>query len=230
NQHVVGEVERLQDSNERKEFEERNKVKITPKVWVFFTREEKYEATIEYISHDYDMAILKIDRKNDRKKPRCLALSNKNPEELPRGTAVMCCGFPAIDRQPTTVREAVNAILAKEVGGRYIEQQLAAKAFDFSLRRGFVNVRAHDYRYMKVDPETNKILEAWPKDALCIQHDAEIFGGNSGGPLLLEDGTVVGINAIKVTGGAEQARLNYAITLPQLRKDIEKIVPGAIWR
>jgi S1-C subfamily serine protease len=214
NQHVVNETDKLRNSRDRTDAEERLRIKIVPKLWVFFTRDQKYEAEIIHISDDYDMAILKVDRKSSR----CFALSSQNPEELPRGMAVMVCGFPGVDRQAITTREELDSALRKKAA-RVVEQHLPDRAFDFSLRKGVINVKPHDFKD-----------DLWTKPALCIQHDAEIFGGNSGGPLLREDGTVLGINTWKVTGGKDQIRFNYSITLPQLRKEIDKYVPDAKWR
>ncbi len=45
-----------------------------------------------------------------------------------------------------------------------------------------------------------------------LQHDASINHGNSGGPLLNEDGQIIGINTMMVRGGQEQAEgLSFAI-------------------
>jgi S1-C subfamily serine protease len=214
NQHVVNETDKLRHSHDRIEAESKLGIKIVPKLWVFFTREQKYEAEIIHISDDYDMAILKVDRKSNR----CFALSSQNPEEVPRGMPVMVCGFPGVDRQAITTTEELDAAMRKKAA-RVVEQHLPDRAFDFSLRKGVVNVKPHDFKD-----------DLWTKPAFCIQHDAEIFGGNSGGPLLREDGTVLGINTWKVTGGNDQIRFNYSITLPQLRKEIDKYIPGAMWR
>ena len=73
------------------------------------------------------------------------------------------------------------------------------------------------------------------REANYLVHTARIATGNSGGPLIARDGTVLGINTlgISVQMGKErviQEGQNYALTLPQLRKEIDQHVPGIVWR
>ena len=60
-----------------------------------------------------------------------------------------------------------------------------------------------------------------------IQHDATIHKGNSGRPLLAEDGTAVGINTLKHTSAAG---VQWSLSLPQLRAVIDRHAPGAVWK
>ncbi len=60
-----------------------------------------------------------------------------------------------------------------------------------------------------------------------IQHSAPISGGNSGGPLIYEDGSVIGINTL-VTFDKGQAGVGvkyYALSLNQALAEISRNVP-----
>lgn len=57
------------------------------------------------------------------------------------------------------------------------------------------------------------------KQFYAYQIDATISGGNSGGPLFLEDGSIIGINAFGVTYGTDKA--NYSIAIDELVKVLE---------
>lgn len=57
------------------------------------------------------------------------------------------------------------------------------------------------------------------KQFYSYQIDAQISGGNSGGPLFLEDGSIIGINAFGATYGVDKA--NYSIAIDQLIKILE---------
>jgi S1-C subfamily serine protease len=213
NLHVVEQVDQDLNSQLRKDFEAKNLMTITPKIWVFFGRDDKSEAQIFYMSHDYDLAILKINRKSNH----FLALSSKNPAEIPRDLHVAAYGFPGADRVVLSEKEHLER-LSRQKSARYAEQNLKDRDFDFSLRDGKINVLAHDVNF-----------DQWPKPINCVQHSAEIHHGNSGGPLVLDDGTVIGINTWKGSG-KDDLRVYFSMTLPQLRKDIDKVVPNAIWR
>jgi hypothetical protein len=165
------------------------------------------------MSHDFDLAILKISRKSNH----FLTLSSKVPADLHRDLHVTAYGFPGADRVVLSEKEHLER-LSRQKSARYAEQNLKDKDFDFSLRDGKINVLPHEVNF-----------DQWPKPINCIQHSAEIFHGNSGGPLVEDDGIVIGINTWK--GAAkDDLKVFYSMTLPQLRKDIDKCVPGAIWR
>jgi serine protease Do len=60
-----------------------------------------------------------------------------------------------------------------------------------------------------------------------IQHNADINPGNSGGPLSTTEGVVLGINTLRHEGASG---VFYSLSLPQLREEITKHAPNAVWR
>lgn len=87
----------------------------------------------------------------------------------------------------------------------------------FTITRGIVS-----------KPDTPSDTQ-WASLNHAIEHDARIRGGNSGGPLIAEDGSVVGVNY----AGDDQNDLNLAIhrdevlrVLPDLQKDIDVLSLG----
>ena len=79
---------------------------------------------------------------------------------------------------------------------------------DYTLTSGIVGS-------VTADGETN-----WASVDGVMQHDAQILGGNSGGPLVDENGQVVGINY----AGSVQFNTNYAISAAEARPIIDQLV------
>ncbi|MDH4171932.1 MAG: S1C family serine protease, partial [Acidimicrobiia bacterium] len=82
---------------------------------------------------------------------------------------------------------------------------------DFTLTRGIISTTT-------ADGETN-----WASVDGVLEHDARIRGGNSGGPLVDENGRVVGINY----AGNDQSDQNYAITAAEAEGVIATLRGGS---
>jgi serine protease Do len=81
---------------------------------------------------------------------------------------------------------------------------------DYTLTDGIVGS-------VDADGETN-----WASVDGVLQHSAQILGGNSGGPLVDENGAVVGVNY----AGSQQFNTNYAISAQDARPVIDRLVTG----
>lgn len=213
NRHVVIEVDNKSRSRDIADLEERARATITPTVWVFFSRKEKYEAKIKYISENYDLAVLKIERKM----PYHFALSRKKIDEYLPDMTVMACGFPGMQRE--IIRVATGKDIHEATGP--VEVQFPEEAFHSNEETGKITTEPFEWKHSEL-----------VRDPYVIQHTADIFHGNSGGPLVLPDGTVIGINTYGFTAKKEgdSKKVNLSITLPQLEEEINKYVPDVAWR
>ena len=97
-----------------------------------------------------------------------------------------------------------------------IDSSTNPASFSVSKTRGDINTRAE-----------LKLMNDGEKESYILRHSAKIFGGNSGGPLVLPSGAVIGINT---WSHKKIETFNYALTLPQQRKEIDTYVPTAVWR
>lgn len=81
---------------------------------------------------------------------------------------------------------------------------------DYTLTRGIVGS-------IEADGESS-----WASVDSVIQHDAQILGGNSGGPLVDENGHIVGVNY----AGNDDFNTNYAIAAQDARPVIDQLANG----
>ena len=176
---------------------------VTRQVWVYFGREQKYVAKIVYESARHDLAILKIDGADELAKLRLASYAN-----VARGTEVYACGFPDAANGALSDSELREELRRKKTLSK-IETYFKARDFDFVSTRGSVSRIAKE--------EQGRV---W------IQHDASIHFGNSGGPLIDDAGVVLGINT---KGNIAAPGINFAVSMPQLRKELEAHIPGLEW-
>ena len=161
-----------------------------------------YPARILAMSDRYDMAILRINISNS---PH-FALAEE--DSVPRNENVFAIGFPSGASTELTVKGEVEALVREEIATTISE------FFDES-----------DFTYTQTSGAVSR-LESKSGAGDVIQHTANINKGNSGGPLIDQNGRVVGIN----TFGVIDINTFYAVGLHQLRPEVDAIVSGAVWK
>lgn len=204
NRHVVEELATGTDAELFRKLKLNPKLEVEMKAWVLFPREE-YPAELIWTSDSFDLAVLKIDR------PSGPYLRLSGTPDLDRGTTVFAFGFPGAARTPLSDEER-SAAAQRLDDAREVGEYFTWRDRQFSETRGTVS---------RVIDEDTRLGRRW------VQHTAEISPGNSGGPLVTEDGVVRGIN----TQGIQQtAGMNYALSLFQLKRELEQHIPGLVWQ
>lgn len=149
---------------------------------------------------------MKVDYKDKKERPYFLL---KEKPELRQTTQVYALGFPA----------AVSKSLSLGTEGKedtrklseQVESSLGEADFRYSITGGIINLIRSD------------------RGIEYIIHGAQISGGNSGGPLIDKDGTVLGINTLKGVdkdGDIGSVTNYYALSFPQMIREIKKQVPS----
>ena len=178
-------------------------IDVQPIVWVFFGK-EKFVAMIRYVSPQFDLAILKVDRAD---KP-FFRLSTS--AALPRAMPVYALGYPGAAREMMTEEEIMQTV-RRQAKAETVDQKFKSSDFEFVLTSGTVS---------RTKTEEGAVGRSW------IQHNVNIHPGNSGGPLVTSEGLVVGINTLTHRNAAG---VSLSLSMPQLRQEIERSVPGVRW-
>lgn len=130
-----------------------------------------------------DLAAIKV---KDLKLPP-VVFAEEKPQQ---GVSVRAVGFPGLGDDDSDYRKLVNRIY--EGGGKNIQN--AAELLDLtipSITGGILNnIKEEQWG-----------IEGSRDRALVISHDAQITPGNSGGPLINEQGQVIGVNTATVSKG-----------------------------
>ncbi len=200
NKHVVEEHVKLTRADAMiRELETTKSMKIQPHLWVYFAR-ERFEARVIYTGAKLDVAVLKVERNGP-----CFHLADGR--DAVQGTHIYALGFPAAASQNLSVEGAIQKSMRKV--SENVESVLDEADFRYSITDGIVSLLRKEVG-----------IE-------YIQHSAEISGGNSGGPLIYEDGTVLGINTL-VTFDQNRPGVGikyYAISIKQAVDELRGRVP-----
>ncbi len=192
--------------------------KVRPQLWVFFGIDEKHTATLEYESPDFDFALLKIESPRQS----YFALCDSLPDTIPLLKGLEAVGFPGKDSESIDFRSQVNEDIREEEAKQSdflfnsVQQALPGEIFKVSSRSGQLNKR----------PEL-KQMRIYEKEGYVLRHNAQIYPGNSGGPLVAKDGTVIGVNTWTIE---KDPGISFSLMLPQLRRELDKRVSGIVWR
>jgi S1-C subfamily serine protease len=183
---------------------QRGRTDINGQVWVFFGQEQKFVARILNLSRQFDLAVLETMQTNSPYFALCRS------EKLSRGLTVTALGFPGASMEPLSRTEMMLEQQRKQMIPTAVEQ-----AF-----------RQRDFVYVQTSGKISRVVTE-EGGVNWIQHDTNIHPGNSGGPLLDDQATVLGINTLKhmAAGG-----ISYSFTMPQIRSEIQPFVPNVVWR
>ena len=206
NRHVVSQLTDLADPQIRELVRDRWQADFTPKAWVFFGPKE-FDGDVTYTSSQFDLAVVKIDRTGQ---PFFRLAANS---DVGRGIDVFAAGFPGLGSQPLSTSELRSDLESDDAlsAMRDIKSQFKERDFDYTLTRGAIG------RVF-----TDEDGDVW------IQHEAVIRHGNSGGPLIQNNGVVVAINS-RIQTSDEDVQTNISLEISQLRKELDENVPGIIW-
>jgi S1-C subfamily serine protease len=200
NRHVVEEYVKLTRADAKiADLEKTKSWRVKPNLWVYFAK-ERYDATVLYSSGKFDMAVLKVDRIG----PYFRLTSRPS---ITQGTRVYALGFPAASSQILSVEGAIQR--ATRHVSENVESVLDESDFRYSITDGIISLVRNE------------------AGSEYIQHSAEISGGNSGGPLIYDDGSVLGINTL-VTFDEKKPGVGvkyYALTINQALVELLRKVP-----
>lgn len=143
-----------------------------------------------YAANQYpDVAILKAERKvPDRK-----ALKLRSSRDVPEAADIYAMGYPAVaDGASTTQYDMTNVKENDQIADYYYYASVDSVHITGGVvsKMGAFEIFGNTY---------------------CIEHDANINHGNSGGPLVDEDGNVVGINTYGLNAEGSEGFLNYSV-------------------
>lgn len=148
-------------------------------------------AAVQYMSEDADMALLYIHTPTNVRKPAKLR-PFKEGELKNRHEKVYAIGFPS---------------LADDIGMASSSARLISTVDQMTVTTGIISA-------------TVNRAESGYGEGELIQTDADINGGNSGGPLVDENGYVLGINTFGVAAGYG-AGINYATSINDIIRMLE---------
>jgi len=174
---------------------------IEPKLWVYFGK-KRYDAKIAYKSPKYDIAVLEIDRQGPYFR---LAPDLANIERA----RVYALGYPDAPSQPLSIENALQRPERKP--GEKAASDLNESDFALSINNGIVS-------------DVHRTAEA-----VYIEHSASISALRQGAPLILDDGTVLGIHT-PVSFDNENpfagATKCHALRLSQAHEELKQNVPA----
>ncbi|MEN6449924.1 MAG: serine protease [Thermoguttaceae bacterium] len=209
NKHVIEPYINLQRAQQLKEdLKAEEKLTIEGWIWVFVNG-DKYNATLTHVSAKNDYAILRVDHHFTRP----FRLKEAASEEL-QDVEVRAIGFPGAATKAFSDRE-------------WMLKQSNKTSWHEDIAECFAN---RELRYVLTSGRISKVDEDAALKVTWLQHNAGTAHGSSGGPLVLTDATVLGVNT---QGHRDETgtgiEFSCAFFLGQCRKDIDEHVHGVVW-
>jgi hypothetical protein len=224
NRHVVDWFyEKSRDGNWKKEAREKGGVILSEKMWVFLSG-KKYSASLLFVSPKYDFAIIQIPFHSKKSFRMKRSTDNLIAEDI------HAIGFPGIASAELSEEQKSDNLAHIEESikqGQGIAIPDTGICFLKDVKEFFLS---HKFQFVLTKGAVCQVARDDVGKTSWLQHTANIAPGNSGGPLVLSDGTVVGINTIIVGNPGELGAQFYrALTIDQLKADIDRFVKGAKW-
>lgn len=213
NRHVVNPFYNLSsDSDWKQAIRVKEGLLCEEKMWVFVAG-NKYTASLVHTSPQFDFAVIRTSYKSGKAFRMKLSVDKLDDEE------VRAIGFPGNAGIQLSLEQDSKRI------GKIQEAIQHGKGTD--VKEFFLS---HQLQPVLTKGTVCQIASDDAKSTSWLQHTASIALGSSGGPLVLPDATVVGINtgiAGDRTGhGAEFYR---AVAITQLRSELDAFVKDAAW-
>ncbi len=180
-----------------------------------------------YSEDEPDIAIIEAYENIEGLKPLPLLAT----ENVKLSSSVYLIGYPGqSDESSYEVYENYTFVQQVAAGvmlyKRDVKQMLKASSDESTITLGIVS-RLTTYSYGK------------KTQISVIQTDAQMRHGNSGGPMLTEDGAVIGINTFGLSSGEEDTADNYATSIDYAIEQLDELgveytmysegVPAVVW-
>lgn len=182
---------------------------VIPKVWLLFAGRQ-IEAEMRFVSEEPDLAVLKCSQHFEN----FFRLASSHATKA-TGSNVWPLGYPAAASAPLSGIERLQKEL-QESSARKASDNFRPDELECTTTKGvFSRLR-------------NRASANGGPEVVLIEHDGKIGHGSSGGPLLDDNGRVIGINTLK-TIGADEEGYSFSLSIPHLREVLRAQVAGATW-
>jgi len=167
---------------------------------------DRCEAKLLHKSQNFDMSILKVDRRFDNPLPIAR-------QPMRQGDDVVVCGFPGVVQaalnKAASTPQRIRQVTAKwrQTGVVDPLDTFSPDSFNSTLTKGIVSAAERN-------------IERDGRRAGYLQTDATIGPGNSGGPVLSSTNEVVGIATFLVKGEANLGVYHFALLMEQLKDEL----------
>ncbi len=188
-------------------------VEVDKPILVYF-RKVRFEAKVVYTSKHFNLAVLKVER---RKQDPFFSLSAG--DELKSGTVVSTLGY--------------SGRISPEAGEQLVDPKRLEKAFQ-DAHDSHTSVYAEsllDEARFELNIRSGPVQRTAKNDegVAVIYHEAKIFQGGGGGPLVEPNGTAIGINTHAIQSAGETTYGSAATG--QLRAELEEfLLEKLVWK